>query len=340
MVIESQQAETELLVSQPPDLLQLELSYFYNGEMVTLLLHVPTVPIGSLLRLVKLHPFPLPISGNYSIVPDVDTQILAMSASGTELSLQFPAADLLGCGQANHVYFCDKVAALNKHLTSSCLGALYKQRFNLARTLCPMKIIQSGEILYRLNDDWQLVYSPQGQTLNIKCPTRQAHKLHQFIPKGFSKFQLPPGCRTELEDHFVYSDSSISSDSGLEHIKLPNIVSLNIPDVSPEYLKAIMSDMTKDDLYRPTMNDIIEAHEHMEDLNHHTFRSIIVWIIFAIIIIYIIAFILYIFHYLYQIRSTISTILKHKSRKALYTFISTFLSHHILQNPPIQNQPA
>jgi hypothetical protein len=95
------------------------------------------------------------------------TQILAMSASGTELLLQFPAADLLGCGQANHVYLCDKVAALNKHLTSSCLGALYKQRFNLAKTLCPMKIITSGEILYRLNDDWQLVYSPQGQTLNI-----------------------------------------------------------------------------------------------------------------------------------------------------------------------------
>jgi acetolactate synthase regulatory subunit len=49
MATESQHAETELLVSQPSDLLQLQLSYFYNGEMVTLLLHVPTVPIGSLL---------------------------------------------------------------------------------------------------------------------------------------------------------------------------------------------------------------------------------------------------------------------------------------------------
>jgi hypothetical protein len=78
MVTESQQAETELLMSQPSDVIQLELSYFYNGKMVTLLLHVPTVPIGSLLGLVKLHPFPLPISSNYSIVPDVDTQILAM----------------------------------------------------------------------------------------------------------------------------------------------------------------------------------------------------------------------------------------------------------------------
>jgi hypothetical protein len=340
MVTESKRAETELLVSQPSDLLQLELSYFYDGEMVTLLLHVPTVPIGSLLRLVKLHPFPLPISGNYSIMPDVDTQILAMSALGTELSLQFTAADLLGCGQANHVYLCDKVAALNKHLTSSCLGAIYKQQFDMVKTICPMKIIQSGEILYRLNDDWQLVYSPHRQTLNIKCPSRQAHKPTEFIPKGISKFRLPAGCRTELEDHFVYSDSSISSDSGLDHIKLPDVVSLNIPDISPEHLETIMADMIKDGLYRPTMNDIIEAHEHMEDLDHHSFRSMIVWIIFAIVITSLIAFTLYIFHYLYYIRSTIYSVLKFKSRKALHTFISTFLSTQLLHMPPVQNHPA
>jgi len=208
------------------------------------------------------------------------------------------------------------------------------------RTLCPLKIITSEEILYRLNDNWQLVYSPNGQTLNIICPTRRAHKRHEFIPKGISKFQLPPGCRTELEDHFVYSDSSISSDSGLEHVKLPDVISLNIPNVSPDYLEAIMSEMTKDGMYRPTMNDIIEAHELMEDLSHQTSFSMIVLIIFAIIILFTIAFTLYIFHYLYQICSTISTVLTLISCKALYTFISTFLTNHILHPPPIQNQPT
>jgi hypothetical protein len=195
-----------------------------------------------------------------------------------------------------------------------------------------MKIITSGEILYSLDDNWQLVYSPNGQTLNIICPTQQAHKPHKFIPKGIFKFQLPPGCRTELADHFVYSDSSISSDSGLEHIKLPDVVSLNIPNVSPDYLEAIMSNMTKDCMYRPTMNDIIEAHKHLEDLSHQTSLSMIVWIIFAITF--------YIFNYLYHIRTSLSTALKINSRKALYTFISTFLSNHILHPPPIQNQPA
>ena len=98
--------------------------------------------------------------------------------------------------------------------------------------------------------------------------------------------------------------------------------------------------MIKDGLYRPTMNDIIEAHEHLEDLQHHSFRSMIVWIIFAIIILFLIAFTIYIFQYLYYIRATIYSVLKLKSRKALYTFISTFLSTQTLHMPPVQNQPA
>ncbi len=203
--------------------------------MVTLLLHVPTVPTGSILRLVKLHPFPLSISGNYSIVPDIDTQILAMSVTGLEMSLQFPAVNLLGCGQASHFYLCDKIGALNKHLTSSCLGDLYKQQFKLAQTLCPMKIITSGEISYRLDDNWHLVYSPEGQTIPIICPTRQSHKPQKFIPKGISMFWLPAGCLTIMNDHFIFSDTSISSDSGLEHIEQPNVHSLNIPKVSLEH---------------------------------------------------------------------------------------------------------
>jgi hypothetical protein len=340
MVTESKLAETEIFVSQPSDLLQLELSYFYNSKMVTLLLHVPTVPLGSILRLVKLHPFPLPISGNYSIVPDVDAQILAMSVSGTEMSLQFPAVNLLGCRQASHVYLCEKVGALNKHLSLSCLGALYKQQFELARTLCPMKIITSGEITYQLDDNWHLVYSPIRQTVPIHCPIRLQHKPEKFIPKGISKFWLPTGCRAVMNDHFIFSDSSISSDSGLEHIKLPDVQNLNIPNVLPEHLESIMSEMTKDGMYRPTMNDIIEAHEHLEEMTERTsfITSIIMWIVFGVLFVIIIAFLLYIFHYLYQIRATITSILNINTRKALRTFISTFLRHRNL-NPALQAQP-
>ena len=84
---------------------------------------------------------------------------------------------------------------------------------------------------------------------------------------------------------------------------------------------------------------IIEAHEHLEDISNQTSVSMIVWIVFSIVHISIIAFFSYTFHYLYNICTTISTVLKLKTCKALYTFISTFLSNHILNTPQIQSQP-
>ena len=93
-------------------------------------------------------------------------------------------------------------------------------------------------------------------------------------------------------------------------------------------------------MYRPTMNDIIEAHEHLKEMTKRTslITSIIMWIIFGFLFVIIIAFLLYIFHYLYQIRATITSILKINTRQALCTFITTFLRHHNL-NPDLQAQP-
>jgi hypothetical protein len=78
----------------------LELSYFFDGTIITLLLHIPMVPAGSLLRLIKLHPFLIPVSRNHYIVLDVDNQILALLTSDIQMFLQFPATNLLGCKQS------------------------------------------------------------------------------------------------------------------------------------------------------------------------------------------------------------------------------------------------
>jgi hypothetical protein len=110
----AQNTHSDLLITKPSDLLQLELSYFFDGTIITLLLHIPVVPAGSLLRLIKLHPFPLPISGNYSIVPDVDNQILALSTSEIGMSDQFPVTNLLGCNQVSHMYLCARSEYLIK----------------------------------------------------------------------------------------------------------------------------------------------------------------------------------------------------------------------------------
>jgi hypothetical protein len=98
------------------------------------------------------------------------------------------------------------------------------------------------------------------------------------------EFKLKAGCKTELVGHFVFSNSSITSGLGLEHVTLTNIVSLQIPNISPYTLESIMSSMTKDVLYRPTMNDIIEAHDQLEEFTQRTsrFSSMIAWLMFSV----------------------------------------------------------
>ena len=61
----------QLLTSQASDLYQLELSYFFDGTDVYLLLHVPMIPNHAKLRLLKLHPFPLQLNENFTITHKV-----------------------------------------------------------------------------------------------------------------------------------------------------------------------------------------------------------------------------------------------------------------------------
>ena len=139
----AKEANADLLITQQSDLFQLELSYFFNGESITFLLHLPMVQKGSLLNLFKLHPFPLPIAGDYSIVPNVKNQLLALSTSGSRLSIQFPATNLMTCHETNHVYLCENHGVLNKAFNQSCLGSLFNQDIQTAR----MNIIHAEEVV-------------------------------------------------------------------------------------------------------------------------------------------------------------------------------------------------
>ena len=63
--------DCELLTKFPSDLYQLETSLLYDGVSTHLLLHIPMIPKQSLLRLFRLHPFPLPIFESHFMTPNV-----------------------------------------------------------------------------------------------------------------------------------------------------------------------------------------------------------------------------------------------------------------------------
>ena len=70
----AKESNSALLMLKHKGIFQINLSYFYNGQVIILLQHVSVVPKGSLLRLVKLHRFPLSVSRNNFIFPDVESK--------------------------------------------------------------------------------------------------------------------------------------------------------------------------------------------------------------------------------------------------------------------------
>ncbi len=86
-------------------------------------------------------------------------------------------------------YLCNKTGILDKQLEQSCLGALYNQQCDVTQTLCPMKIINTEEIIYCLNNNKQHVYTPVAQTI----PTNSLAKvLKKFLQWGVSELWLDP----------------------------------------------------------------------------------------------------------------------------------------------------
>jgi hypothetical protein len=113
------------------------------------------VPKDYLLRLFKLHPFPLLLSGSHVLVPAVKEDILAISSGFKRYSAQFSATDLLGCHVVNNIYLCKRHRVLNSNLNTTCLGSLYTQDFEAVK----LEIHKTGEIVYQLLNNWYLVYT-------------------------------------------------------------------------------------------------------------------------------------------------------------------------------------
>ena len=133
------QKKSTLVPSCPSDLFQLELSYLFDGAKAVFILHVPTVPKGALLRLIRFYSFPL-VYQDTVFLPAPENDIIALSDNQELISLEINNSDLMDCHQSNQFYVCKKHGILRRQLSFTCLGALYAQKWEQAMTLCSMEV--------------------------------------------------------------------------------------------------------------------------------------------------------------------------------------------------------
>ena len=204
--------DKKLLIDHPSDLLQVELSYFFSGNDITMLLHVPMAPAAAMLRLMRHRPFPIPLDDSTGLMPNLDRDVLAISDAsaleGKRLTMEVKFTDLMECHQINSVYLCEKHGVLQYQSNTSCLAALYGQDHDAALKLCNMNVVDLDEAVLPLGNNQFLIYNDQaGYNAEMNC-------LHQTVQdttltKGINTVVLPEHCSLRLRTSMVFADSSV-----------------------------------------------------------------------------------------------------------------------------------
>jgi Baculovirus F protein len=206
-----------LLIDKPSDLFQLEVSYISDGQDIHLLIHVPTVPQEGLLDLFQLHPFPLPLNKNHSLIPVVENNVLALTTDYRKYHTQLSTTALLGCQKVSQVYICERHGVLIKELNQTCVGSLYLQDYEAAQKLCQITVTPTKEIVFQLLGNWFLIFSPTVFTSDVNCANGTRSRF--FIPEGISKHHLSAGCQANFKDHVLFSNNAVRLESDILHFE-------------------------------------------------------------------------------------------------------------------------
>lgn len=236
----SQQASDskyKLLTRFPSDLFQLELSYMFDGEDVVLFLHVPMVPIDSLLTLYRLKPFPIPFSDTMALLPKPSSSLLALSNSIPRAMTNIEHADLVDCHQVNQVYLCERHGVLQNNIKASCLGALFEQDIPTAQQICDLELVPYQEAVLQLKNNWFLIYSPVMFTAYVLC--FNSTSAAKPIKVGVNEVFVDPSCRLDLNNHTLTSDLSMKLDAEVTYFPW-QVADLSAFGVNEEDIKAAM----------------------------------------------------------------------------------------------------
>jgi hypothetical protein len=271
-----------LLLEHHSDLFQLETSYFFDGSDVHLLVHVPMIPDDSLLRLFRLHAFPIPLSDQHMMIPTVDQDVLAISSGFERMSMQLSYVDLLGCHKVNQIFLCEQQGVLRNDLNSTCLGSLYNQDFSAASRLCKMTVHDSGEVVQQLRNNWYLSYSPVSLMAPVTCHNRTQSEIQ--VRSGITKFHIAPGCRAQFKQHRIISDLTLRSEAEILHYEWnwDNPISSkwysSLTDVDIEHLQ-------NHGISQPTITDLQHLKLHQTKTHNLTITSIIALTVFGLLLV-------------------------------------------------------
>ena len=233
-----------LLINNPQDIFQLDVSYIRKNSDVIIMVHVPCLTDNHLLTIYRYANLPLPINAllatpeaNYTLqylqpihtindlvsqfsspvssspaqdalylLPETDLIAIGRNDGSSHRYKLLTHADLAGCVQRNHVFLCEGHQVLRTDLEGSCLGSLYLQSQVGVRENCKLERKQLRETVFQVSATDHLVVSPFPHTTQITCKNGTHYPIRI---RTTSRIHVNPGCQLTLFNHTLRSDQSI-----------------------------------------------------------------------------------------------------------------------------------
>ena len=252
---EADRTGTQMIITAPAHLFQLETSFIYDGDNAALLVHVPLIPPGTLSTLYKLRPFPIPIGDGNVIMPRESPSLLAKSNQLEDKWSIVQQYNLHTCSKVNNIYVCPGQGILHSQTESTCLGALYLEKVPLAKELCSLDIIPEYELAVPLEKDRFLVYALTTHTASLECPGKRLEAIN--IPQGISQQTIPEACLLKMSRTTVFSQFSLRLSGNVKYYKwdLPTIQEFDITTYDIEQARKDL-DRTRQGVV--TVSDVIK----------------------------------------------------------------------------------
>ena len=159
----------------------------------------------------KFLPFLLSFLDSHFLLPCPVNNLLTISSSEPQLSLDLTEAFLEGCYLLGNVHLCEQFGVLCKGLSYTCLGSLYAQKFKQSMSLCIMDVVPVSKWILQLRNNWFLIYSTTACTAYVSCLNSTSSEYH--LKQGVNRVPLSPICQLKLKDHVLFADTALRVES-------------------------------------------------------------------------------------------------------------------------------
>jgi len=168
------------------EFLQMKSSFYINGPVLHILVHIPLVLESY--ELMELSSFPVNIGNNlWTIHPETPSYFLVNGLR----HLEVPMEVIQSCSHINRQFWCHQLPSLRRKFEDSCMGSLYSGNQQAISKNCALSPFRQPEMMVQIRDK-VMIFSNHSQQITLECPGSDKQRVRI---SGVHSLQVQQGCR-------------------------------------------------------------------------------------------------------------------------------------------------